>query len=302
MSIEKIVDEIYMIDTGAWGIKRAISVYLLRGKFSAILDSGLSTTVQNVVTSLKHVGVDPKEIRFIFVSHRHFDHAGGASPLLHFFPNAVIGIHNYSVKHLLDPSGINKGARDVFCRYFAPLEPVKDESRIIGLKGGENISLGGDVEIEAIYAPGHTSDSIVFYEKKHGFLFAGDSAGIYNRFKNKFVPTAFPPSFKSRLYIESIKRFMELNLKILAFAHQGYLQGKNMKDMLMKSIESVETWEKEIKDLSTANKDIKTIREAIMKRHSEVLDIFPREIQKKIFDSFINAFLINIQLKQDDNL
>ena len=47
-----------------------------------LIDSGTEKGAQHVLASLRRIGVDPKDIRYILSSHEHFDHVGGHALLV----------------------------------------------------------------------------------------------------------------------------------------------------------------------------------------------------------------------------
>ena len=47
----------------------------------ALIDAGYANTVDNLLENIRKTGNDPKNIRYIFVTHSHTDHAGGAAGL-----------------------------------------------------------------------------------------------------------------------------------------------------------------------------------------------------------------------------
>ena len=44
------------------------------------------------------------DVEFVFLTHVHLDHAGGAGKLMQNLPNAKLIVHPYGAKHMIDPS------------------------------------------------------------------------------------------------------------------------------------------------------------------------------------------------------
>ncbi|WP_054699553.1 MBL fold metallo-hydrolase [Desulfosarcina cetonica] len=51
---------------------------------TVLFDTGANATI--LQRNMHHLGIDPKSIDTVFISHAHFDHAGGLAPFLEQFP------------------------------------------------------------------------------------------------------------------------------------------------------------------------------------------------------------------------
>ncbi|MBF0501735.1 MAG: MBL fold metallo-hydrolase [Candidatus Riflebacteria bacterium] len=89
-----------------------------------------------------YTGVGKKAVQNVFLTHNHFDHAGGLK----------------SIRERFSP--------DVYA--FSPKEGVDKL-----LRDGQIISMG-DRMFEVIHVPGHSNDSICFYCQEERVLFSGD--------------------------------------------------------------------------------------------------------------------------------
>jgi glyoxylase-like metal-dependent hydrolase (beta-lactamase superfamily II) len=81
------------------------------------------------------------------------------------------------------------------------------------LQDGERVNLGGR-ELEVIFTPGHTPDSLVLLDRKNGLLFTGDS----------FYPGPiylFTPETDFAAYARSVAQLaaLEPQIKLLLPAH-----------------------------------------------------------------------------------
>lgn len=80
-----------------------------------------------------------------------------------------------------------------------------EESRIVhdySLKDGDAV-IGGDTQLQAFTAPGHSSDHLVFYEARENALFTGDV--VIGR---GFVLIA-PPDGDMRAYLRTLQRLID---------------------------------------------------------------------------------------------
>ena len=288
----QIADNIYLVDVYGYGIRRMISLYILKGEKTTVLDSGTADSTDRLTTTMSLLGIDFNSVRYIMLSHRHHDHAGGAAILLKHFPNVQVGVHEFAKKHLVDPSKINMGAREVFGRYAVPMEPIKDEGKILVLEDKKTFWLGDNYELETVYTPGHTSDHFAFYEKKTGLLFCGDAVGTFGPISKTITPTSFPPSFNYDNYTASIKKLLAYDINILAFPHFGAVIGSEAKRILRKSLEVAEDWKRFVDNLRDKNLDGHSIAKALQESHMGELEIFPASIRGMIGSALAQGFLM----------
>lgn len=148
-------------------------------KSGFLIDPGAEA--QKLVDAAKQNGW---KIEAILLTHGHFDHIGVAeevSRMLH----APYQIHRSGEEFLKNPA-LNLSA---FFGQNIVLENAKyfDE--------GDEISLNSDMVLKVIHTPGHTPDSVVFYDEKNKIAFVGDTifrAGVGN--------TSFPRGDEKTLW------------------------------------------------------------------------------------------------------
>jgi len=290
----QIADSIYLVDVYGYGIRGMISLYILKGEKTVVLDSGTADSADGLTTAMSSLGIDFNSVRYIMVSHRHHDHAGGAAILLKHFPNAQVGVHEFAKKHLMDPSKVNEGAREAFGRFAVPMESVKDEGKILILEENKTFRVGDNHELEIVYAPGHTSDHFAFYEKKTGLLFCGDAVGTFGPVSKTITPTSFPPSFKYDNYTASIRKLLTYDVNILAFPHFGAVIGSGAKVILRKGVEVAEDWKRFVDKLREKNLDEYSIAKALQDSCIGELEIFPTSIRGMIGSALAQGFLMGL--------
>lgn len=135
----KIVGNIYYV--GA----RGISSYLIATKDGLILiDTGSITMGDTILQSIRELGFDPKNVKFILSTHAHFDHVEGHAKVVRATGAKVVALG-------VDAQSLAAG-KDMSALGFEGWEPVKVD-RVI--KDGETVELGG-VSLRAMWLPGHT--------------------------------------------------------------------------------------------------------------------------------------------------
>ncbi len=207
---------IEMIDTLQFGLPCIGAAYHIYGKRHALIDTGTSHAATRIRERLGSHAPD-----FIFLTHVHPDHAGASAMLAEAYPEAVIGVHERGVRHLVDPVRINESVRastGPLADLYGEMFPIPVE-RIVVLKGGERFDLGKGMRIEVIDTPGHAPHHLCFFERSHRALFCGDALGIWRR--EMHVPATVPPSFDSEQSLATIKRLAEYQPEYLYLSHFG---------------------------------------------------------------------------------
>lgn len=131
------------------------TIYTIRTEEGVLLFDAASfdTDAQTyILPFLKEVGVAPEELKYIFISHNHGDHAGGLKCLAPFFPNAKI----------LSRSPELMSA-------YAPNHPFAAP------EAGETF-LGC---LEVVTIPGHTMDSMALLDRRTNLMVTGDCLQVY---------------------------------------------------------------------------------------------------------------------------
>ena len=213
------------IDLDFMGAGEVTAAFLLSGGNSAALvETGPSTSVGSLVRGLRERGVSPRDVRQVFLTHLHLDHAGASGHLAALLPNAVFYVHVISYRHLVDPTKLVRGATRVYGErmdeLWGEVRPVP-EDRLVALSGGEEIGTADGVLV-AHHTLGHARHHLAYHEPESGTLFAGDVAGIRLPGSSHVRPPSSPPDFDPRAWARSITLIRELAPRNLAPTHFGF--------------------------------------------------------------------------------
>ena len=225
MDVTKIDENIHLIDLELAGIESSIASYVLKGKNTAIVETGPASTVQNLLSGLKELDVKPEEVAYVAVSHIHLDHAGAAGTLLRYLPKAKLVVHRRGAPHVANPEKLWTQAREVLgniAELYGKPEPVPEE-RIIAATDGMVFDVGNDVELKVVETLGHASHHFSYYEVSSRGIFTGDAAGIYLNNFDVVVPTT-PPPFRLDIALASLKKMINLKPRFLYYSHFGKAQ------------------------------------------------------------------------------
>ena len=180
------------------------SVHLIvEGGRAAFIDTGSNDSLPNALAALGAIGLGTADVDYVFLTHIHLDHAGGAGAMMRAFPNAKLVVHPRGARHMVDPSKLVAGAAEVYGvtevrRLYGEVLPI-DEHRIIEAHHKLKIDLAGR-ELLCLDTPGHAKHHICIVDGRSGHIFTGDTFGLsYREFDvdgRQFIfPTTTPVQF-----------------------------------------------------------------------------------------------------------
>ena len=241
---------VHIIDThqlGRAGIVAATALETDDGL--ALFDTGPESTFDNVVAGLSQAGFGAEDVRHIFLSHIHFDHAGaawrfGASRTGG--KGATVYVHPRGAPHLIDPEKLIKSATRIFGddmqRLWGKIEKIPaDRVKIVQ---DNDVVRVGQFEIRAIETPGHASHHHVYQWDDN--VFGGDIAGVCIG-AGPPIPPFVPPELHIESWLESIHKIRALNCKRLYLPHFGKID-HSIPDHLDALEERVSCWSEWFRD------------------------------------------------------
>ncbi|WP_257168058.1 MBL fold metallo-hydrolase [Bradyrhizobium sp. SRS-191] len=149
----KAFDNVYYVGicwVSAWAIRTSDGVVLI--------DTLHEPHVDQLIANLRRVGVDLAEIKYVLMTHGHFDHVGGAAKLKPLLPNA---------KFVMTQTGWNE-AIEAAKKSEATPRPWSMIAQDVVAKGGDMIRVG-DNSFGVEETPGHTHGTASYtYDVKDG--------------------------------------------------------------------------------------------------------------------------------------
>lgn len=123
-----------------------VSAWLVEtGAGAVLIDTLYGPHVDTLIENIRRTGVDFADIRYVLMTHGHFDHVGGAARLKALLPNA---------RFVMSQRGWDETDDDVAAWRGTPKEYDRIATDVV-LADGESIVLGDD-RFTLIETPGHT--------------------------------------------------------------------------------------------------------------------------------------------------
>jgi glyoxylase-like metal-dependent hydrolase (beta-lactamase superfamily II) len=259
--------KIHVLDTRQLGHSGIVAATALEtGDGIALFDTGPESTFDNVIVDLRKAGFEPTDVRHVFLSHIHFDHAGAA---WRFAQTATIYVHPIGAPHLIDPTKLIESATRIFGddmdRLWGKIAPVPKE-RVKILEDNDVVRVP-PFDIRAVATPGHASHHHVYHWDNN--VFGGDIAGV--RIGNgPPIPPFVPPELDIESWRESIAKIRRLNAANLYLPHFGKIAG-SVDEHLAELDKRVARWSEWFRNRIRAGEDESSLRSTFAElEHAEL--------------------------------
>ena len=216
----EIVPQLWQV--GGSGITAAedAAIYLIRFENqAALIDAGCGNAHKRLVANISAVLSEGFGIPYLFLTHCHYDHVGGAAAIRDHYGCKIVA-------HELDAAYLEAADNAVTAAswYGTRIAPLTIDHKI---KGHKEIFRMGIGEIIAYHCPGHSPGSLVYLVERENqrILFGQDVHGPLD------------PSLLSNRedYVASLKFLLALNADILCEGHFGVFKGKEKIEKFIRS-------------------------------------------------------------------
>lgn len=274
----KVTDRIILLG------RKESSIYMLKGGSEyALIGGGMIHIVPEVIKQLNDFGIEEEKIKRIIILHSHFDHCGIVPFFKKRWPRAIVTASERA-KVLLSSPAVEKNIRNMG-QVLLENYGRKEEAEELGIefsgieveetvKGGD-ILTAGDLSMEVIDVPGHSSCSIALYVPEEKAIFASDAGGIP-------VGDSVFASANSNfdLFQSSLEKMAGYDIEVHLAGHNGAFTGEDGRNFIQRTIESTKTTRKMIENVykQTGNEDKTTeeITELFLKGSTDLF--LPREV------------------------
>lgn len=209
--------------------------YLVTGSDKSVLiDSGPTFMAPTYRRQIRQGAGDRSAPDWLLLTHFHYDHVGGAPYLLRHFPAMQIA-GSSKLGRLLTKSKIADRIielnRSLAKAHLPEVDfmPADFDYQALTLDrkltDGDRIDLGGGVTIEAMAAPGHTVDNLIFYLPHIDAVVTAEAVGIIPG-DEFWVAPQFLSSYRD--YLGTIERIRRRRPKIIALGHHRVVREKEI--------------------------------------------------------------------------
>ncbi|MEJ2285781.1 MAG: MBL fold metallo-hydrolase [Desulfobacterales bacterium] len=208
----EIMENLWQVGGAEFTSVEDAAIYLIRfGNKAALIDAGCGSAHNDLVNNISEVLPSDVEIEYLFLTHCHYDHTGGAAAVRDQYGCKIVA-------HALDAAYLEEGNSTVTAAswYGARMIPLQIDIKI---RDRETAFQIGDNKMVAHHCPGHSPGSVVYLAELNStlVLFGQDVHGPLDA------------SFLSNRedYLRSLKFMLGLDADILCEGHFGIYQGKN---------------------------------------------------------------------------
>jgi glyoxylase-like metal-dependent hydrolase (beta-lactamase superfamily II) len=164
---------------------------------------------------LRERGLELRDVRHLFLSHIHLDHAGAAGLIVREHPELTVWVSEIGAPHLAAPSRLEASARRLYGESFdalwGELAPVPAASI--------RIAAGDVLGWEVFPAPGHASHHVCYL--RDGTLLAGDACGVRIQPSSYVLPVSPPPDIDVEAWHSTIATVEHRSPDRIALIHFG---------------------------------------------------------------------------------
>ena len=221
---------------------RSLPVYLQDAQQPALFDSGLSCLAPLYLEQMQST-LKGRSPAFLFLTHVHFDHCGGAALFKKAYPEMVIAASQRAAQIVTRPNALKLIAQlnQVAATEIVPpgekeTEPPAFEPFTVErvLAEGDRVELEPGLWVEVMATPGHTRDFLSYYLPQRKILVASEAVGVAQL--NGDIITEFLVDYQA--YLESMQRLSRLPLEVLCQGHHWVFTGQDARDYLQRSLQA----------------------------------------------------------------
>ena len=159
----------FQVKTDLGILERFVYSYLITGKQICLIDSGVVSSEDVIFDYMEKIGLNPKDISLMILTHSHPDHIGSAKSIKEKSGCKVLAHHKE--KSWIEDVNLQEKERPV-PNFHSLVEGSVEVDEI--LEDGDVLNLGENISLKIIHTPGHSEGSISLLIPEEGVLFTGD--------------------------------------------------------------------------------------------------------------------------------
>jgi len=279
--------------------------YLSLGEEGMIIEGGTSATADIIVRQIEELGIEPKRITYLVLTHTHVDHIGAVSHLRLRWPHLKL-LTNAIGEKILSNEGM---LREFLWVDRSITELMKTKKEIAEapkslevhnfttdtvIKEGDQIDLGSGIVWTFYDTPGHSPCHISLYEEKERTLVIGDTTGFCYPDRNIYWPNYFS-SLED--YCSSIRKLSTLGARRCALSHNNLVEG-TVRIHLERALKSTEMYHLELLERTSGGEDADKIALEKAQWVQSITDILPF----KVMHNLCKVLIKRSQKEADKNI
>jgi glyoxylase-like metal-dependent hydrolase (beta-lactamase superfamily II) len=217
----KLTDCVYVVGSGSSGFSLThqadCHIYLIDGgSEQALVDAGVGLGDAQILANIQAHGFALGGVRYLFLTHLHADHAGGAAGLREAIPGLQV-LTSKAVSDVLRRGDEKAISLDMGKKggYYEPDYRFRPCPVDIDLVDGQEIKVG-ELRVKALDTPGHCAGHLSFTMQDAGrtYLFCGDNLFFGGKILLQNIPDC-----DLQAHLRSIEKLVGLDVDVFLPAH-----------------------------------------------------------------------------------
>jgi glyoxylase-like metal-dependent hydrolase (beta-lactamase superfamily II) len=269
----EISDGVHRIEAEVGG--RPLYLFLFLGERKLLLDAGCSTTVEaSILPYLAELGLGPRDLDLLLVTHPDLDHQGGVHALAEANPSLTVACGTLDRDLVSDPEMVLERRYSAYVAAHGIgydeetsewMREMCGEARQVDrvFAGGETIELAPGWDLSVFHVPGHSAGHLAVQDSRTGAFFSGDciQGSVYLGLDG--TPKLCPTYTDVDPYLETIERVRKLAPSELHGCHWPAARGSDVDAFLEESRAYVEQLDELVRDCLVGVDSGLTLRELI---------------------------------------
>jgi len=172
-----------------------------------IIETGPHSCHKVLCEGLENLGYKKEDVKHVFLTHIHLDHAGGAWCFAEL--GAKIYVHPLGFKNLHDPTKLLASAERIYGsmmdKLWGTLKAIPEAQ--FHIADDYEVVTIGNIQFRSIHTPGHAKHHSCW--QLDNVLFTGDLAGIKHD-EGPVIPPCPPPDINIELWLENIDKVLAI--------------------------------------------------------------------------------------------
>jgi glyoxylase-like metal-dependent hydrolase (beta-lactamase superfamily II) len=271
------------------GAPEACFYHVDGGGEAVIIGGGMAHLAPQIHSQIEAFAIDVEKITRVIILHTHFDHCGLVPYLKKRWPWVKVAASAQGKSRLSDPR-VTQTIASFNQMAIARAKLVQEATRFgfeftgidveQSLKEGDRL-VCGEVAIDILEVPGHSSCSLAAYMPVEKAFFVSDATGVYSK---DFSFAAGNSNYD--LYQKSLQRIASYPVEAVLLEHYGAAVGEEARTLLAKAMETAEamraTIEKTYRLTRDAAKTTETITRFVLAQSPDYFGVIPMVIGQMV--------------------